>query len=424
LFFPWPEDALLNVANKFLADYKVECSDEIKKELINHMSTVHLSMNKISEQYFERFRRHVYTTPKSYLSFINQYKQVYETRFKEINSRAVKIVGGLEKIEKASLGVEKLKIELKEKELKLSISQKETDELLKEISVKTASSEKKKNEVEKEKNKIGDDFEIVNKNKIKAEKELESAKPALIEADNALKNIKPNDINELRSMKAPSELVQRVFDCCIILSQQSLDKIKIIEKDKKGLFYSPSWDQSKKMMNDTKNPFLKSLQEFAKTKKDQINEETCELMMPYIFRNKTDDEKSIFKDKKDEEKCWQFNDEDVKSASLPAQSLYKWASAMCLYHNVSKTVKPLMEELFIQEGQLKIANQKLKSKQDELSIVVNELNSIQKKFDDATKKKKELQDDAEKTKRFMEQANSLINGLSGETKRWKKQSNE
>jgi hypothetical protein len=32
--------------------------------------------------------------------------------------------------------------------------------------------------------------------------------------------------------------------------------------------------------------------------------------------------------------------------------------------------------------------------------------------------------DAEKTKRFMEQASSLINGLSGETKRWKKQSNE
>ncbi len=34
-------------------------------------------MTEVCDIYFQRMRRYVYVTPKSYLSFIDQYKQVY-----------------------------------------------------------------------------------------------------------------------------------------------------------------------------------------------------------------------------------------------------------------------------------------------------------------------------------------------------------
>jgi dynein heavy chain len=40
-FLPWPEEALVSVSNKFLKEFKVECSSETKRELEKHMGKVH-----------------------------------------------------------------------------------------------------------------------------------------------------------------------------------------------------------------------------------------------------------------------------------------------------------------------------------------------------------------------------------------------
>jgi dynein heavy chain len=40
-FLPWPEEALVSVSNKFLKEFTVECTSEVKKELERHMGKVH-----------------------------------------------------------------------------------------------------------------------------------------------------------------------------------------------------------------------------------------------------------------------------------------------------------------------------------------------------------------------------------------------
>ena len=47
---------------------------QVKTSLKGLMGSVHNSMTTACQEYFERFRRHVYVTPKSYLSFLNGYK--------------------------------------------------------------------------------------------------------------------------------------------------------------------------------------------------------------------------------------------------------------------------------------------------------------------------------------------------------------
>lgn len=77
-FLPWPEEALVAVAQKFLRDgtiqIHVDGKEEIKNELEMHMGKVHQMVTDVCGLYFERMRRQVFVTPKSYLSFINYYK--------------------------------------------------------------------------------------------------------------------------------------------------------------------------------------------------------------------------------------------------------------------------------------------------------------------------------------------------------------
>jgi dynein heavy chain len=64
-------------------------------------------------------RRHVYVTPKSYLSFIDLYKVVYRKKYDGIDVEESNIVSGLSKLKEATEGVEILKIDLKKEEVKL-----------------------------------------------------------------------------------------------------------------------------------------------------------------------------------------------------------------------------------------------------------------------------------------------------------------
>ena len=68
----------MSVASKFVQDFEqLDAKPEIKVQLQQHMGGVHIMVNGICEQYLKRMRRHVYITPKSYLSFIGFYKDLY-----------------------------------------------------------------------------------------------------------------------------------------------------------------------------------------------------------------------------------------------------------------------------------------------------------------------------------------------------------
>ena len=72
-FHEWPEDALLGVAARFLAEIEFP-SDELRGAIAQHMANVHLSIGAKNIEFRERLRRHNYTTPTSFLELISFYK--------------------------------------------------------------------------------------------------------------------------------------------------------------------------------------------------------------------------------------------------------------------------------------------------------------------------------------------------------------
>lgn len=65
------------VSGKFIDEFSMACTEEAKSQLKLMMGHVHVYVTAACKEYFEKFRRHVYVTPRSYLSFIQGYKELY-----------------------------------------------------------------------------------------------------------------------------------------------------------------------------------------------------------------------------------------------------------------------------------------------------------------------------------------------------------
>lgn len=76
IFFhqPWPEDALLAVATRFLGE--VELTEHERKAGIDMCQFFHTSTQNLSREFFIRLGRQTYVTPTSYLEMINTFKDL------------------------------------------------------------------------------------------------------------------------------------------------------------------------------------------------------------------------------------------------------------------------------------------------------------------------------------------------------------
>lgn len=399
-FPPWPLEALHATADSFLDNFTIKHEGNQKKELVNYMCNAHQSVVKLTEEYFERFRRNTYVTPKSYLGFIDSYKSIYSNKLEEINNLASTLNKGLSKLLQASKDVEKMKINLKEQEKNLEVAVRKADVLLNEVTKKKTVAEKNAAEVQQQADKLSADAEEISRQKASAEKDLEAARPALEKAEAALQNVNAKDLNVVKSLGKPPPLVKLVMDGVLIIMRESVIPVKQdqeffeAKKTKGRRVPVASWDQAKKMMSDLN--FIKRVKDFDK---DSLDDETIELLQPYTSQP-------------------DFNFDAVCSASQAVAGLCQWVICMTEYFAIAKEVAPKRKRVREAEQELAQAMKKLNKAKDELAKKQAELDKMKAKLDEAMSEKKALEDDANRTKRRMEAAEALINGLSGERERW------
>ncbi|XP_021242640.1 dynein heavy chain 5, axonemal-like isoform X8 [Numida meleagris] len=390
-FQRWPKDALVAVAQHFLVSYYIECTDEVKKSVVNTMGTFQDIVAEKCVEYFERYRRRTFVTPKSYLSFIGGYKAIYKEKFGNVGSLSERMRTGLAKLMEAEVSVSQLSKELVMKEKDLAVASKKADEVLLEVTMKAQAAEKVKMQVQKVKDKaqaIVDDIAI---DKAAAEEKLEAARPALEEAEAALQTIKPSDIATVRKLGKPPHLIMRIMDCVLLLFQRKIDSVTI---DQERPCVKPSWTEALKLMNNS--GFLGMLLSFQK---DSITGEIVELLEPYL-------------DMED------YNLETAKKVCGNVAGLCSWTQAMAYFYGINKEVLPLKANLALQEGRLAAAQTELNNAQNQLDEKQMELDQVQAMYDAAMKEKQALLDDAEACRRKMNNATALIEGLGGEKLRW------
>lgn len=195
----------------------------------------------------------------------------------------------------------------------------------------------------------------------------------------------------------------------MILLNEKVDKVQFDEKwmkDNPGKCDNamlPSWLVSQKV--GKASGFL---QRIAVTfPKDGVTDEQCELVEAYFIKQK---------DLMDEKAS--------KGASEAVVGLYKWATAIVGYHYIMNNFEPIIKAVDRLNKELEKANSSKDKALSELKEKQDVLDKLEAAFAIDDNKRKDYQADSEKTKEKLNKAQSLIQGLEGEHKRWSQQLKE
>jgi len=405
-FLKWGTNALLAVASRFVSEdpkgFKVECDSKVERKLVTHIASVHDLVTDACEEYFQKYRRPVFVTPKSYLAFISSYKQVYTSKLAQITLQQKNVEMGLKKLKEAEVDVVRLQEVLAHQNVELGVAEKAATAMLAKLEVGAKEADIKKSAADAIELKCTRTANQIAEEQAQANTELEQAMPYVRAAEKAARSINKKDLTVIQKLGKPPDLIKRIMDCVLILCHRPLDKVSVTEikvgKNEHQLFVMDSYDTfAKKMMVEP--GFLNLLLDFASKEKDNINEETMELLEPYL-------------------KVSDFHPERARTVSSAAEGLCKWVMAMASYHEASLVVGPKLEQLKIKSMMFEAASIKLKQAKAASKAAQDEVDRLQEQFTTTMREKAALEEQAKSTQEKMVAANNLIRSLAGEKKRW------
>lgn len=379
-FHPWPRDALISVASKFLAEVELP-ADEIRQGLAVHMAEEHLSVSNASTKYFETQGRFNYVTPKSFLELISFYLFLLETKRADVMRLVDRLDVGLSTLRKTAADVSELQVDLAHRMEIVAEKQQNTNVLIEEIGVEKADADVQNAAAAVEAEKAAIASAEAAKIEEQAESELAEAKPAMEAAKEAVDCLSKNMLTELKSLPNPPAGVDLITSACLIL----------IEKEYKNF----KWDRAKKMMANVEQ-FKVKLQEF---RGEDITEDEIKKLQPFVGNEL-------------------FDPKVMESKSMAAANLCNWVVNIVRFNRIYVKVKPLMDALEAARASKAEAEASLAAAQAVVDACNAKLAALGEKLQEATDEKAEVEAQAAAGKFRLGLAERLVGGLSSENERW------
>jgi dynein heavy chain len=405
-FLPWPQDALVAVSQGLLGNYEIEAEERVKGEIINHMGAVHTIVVGTCDDYYAAMRRKVYQTPKSFLSFIDNYKTTYKAKLAETAKKEANINLGLQKLIQGAEDVDKLKVVLANEEVKVQKASLETKNMLESLKIDQEKADEKSQEVAEIKADCESEKQRIEQERAACQKDLAAAIPIVERAEEAIAMITPKDISNIKALKKPADILRVVMDGALTVLLRPMDPVKMTTasiKDSEGnakewQIVAPSWGNAVALLADSR--FLQYIQDFDR---DALLEETVEHIETIVHAP-------------------YFSPEVAGKASGAALGLATWVAAMRDYFFAVRIVKPKQEALAMAEGELRVALGKLAAAEEQEREVQQKVAELKAAFDKQMAAKRALEENAAALQNKLDQAEKLIKGLSGERVRWTKDS--
>ncbi|KAI9197259.1 dynein heavy chain and region D6 of dynein motor-domain-containing protein [Polychytrium aggregatum] len=375
-FSEWPEDALLEVAMKYLGDVDLG-SDAMRKAVSHVFVSVHISVVEASAKMISELKRYNYVTPINYLELVTGYRELLKEKRRDIGTAASKLRNGLSKLDDTRVNVEKISVELEVSKKQVAQYQKQCEDYLVIIVQQKREADEQAKSVAAKAEKLGGEEEEVRAVAEAAQADLDQAMPALNAAVKALEGLNKKDLNEIRSYGKPPPLVEKVMEAVMVLKK-----------------CEPTWDEAKRQLA---NPyFIKQLVNFDK---DNISDKILKKISQYCAEET-------------------FQPEVVGRVSGASKSLCMWVRAMETYGVIVRQVAPKREKLRVAQETLEKKQASLREAKGKLQEIQDKLIELKNQYDEKVALKEKLRKDSEETEIKLNRAEQLVSGLSGERDRW------
>ena len=125
-FQPWPYDALFSVGKRFMKDVNLG-EDKIRNIVEGFLPFSFAKVNNMAVTFRNVERRHVYTTPKSFLELLKLYQELLGKKNYEADSAVDRLAKGLTKLRETAAAVSQIEsdlvISLAEADVKKTVSE-------------------------------------------------------------------------------------------------------------------------------------------------------------------------------------------------------------------------------------------------------------------------------------------------------------
>ena len=329
--------------------------------------------------------RSSYVTPRHYLDFLKHYQSLFTSKRAALEEQQRHLNTGLRKLKETQEEVSKLQDALREKELVLRDNEKRANDKLEQMMVDKREAEAKRDVSLQLAKDIAEQAKEITQRQATVESELSSAKPALEEAEAAVRNIKKTDLDQVSRYPNPPAPVKLALEAVVLM---------LGERDA-----ARDWEEIRKILR--RSDFIKSV----------INYDAAGLS------KKTRDDLTT---KYLPEANFQYD--VVYNASKACGPLVQWVASTLNFSRIKNSVQPLEEEMRALRDKTVV----MERRQEELQRMQAEL---QQRIDQYKVEYSALIGEVERIKAEMgsvqvkvNRSMSLLSNLTSERERWQQDS--
>jgi dynein heavy chain 2 len=322
-------------------------------------------------------------TPRHYMTFLKAYRDVYTSKRQGVQKQQNHLQAGVTKLNEAKEMVDKLKQKAADQSQLLAEKQEEADVALKEITASMQRASEQRNEMETVRQKLAEESHKLEQRKKAIDIELSEIEPLVIQARQAVGNIKSESLSEIRSLRAPPDVIRDILEGVLRLM---------------GI-YDTSWNSMKSFLakRGVKDEIINfDARKITGELRDSVNE--------LLERNKKS-----------------FDEKIAKRASIAAAPLAAWVKANVKFSEVLEKIEPLETEQADLKRGMQRSQAKLDKLQSALDTVDKNVADLRNKFEKRTTEAAKLKLELEKEQETIAAAETLFGKLEGEHRRWTSQ---
>ncbi|XP_069679211.1 cytoplasmic dynein 2 heavy chain 1 isoform X2 [Periplaneta americana] len=347
------------------------------------------SVNESLIEGFLRIHEHAsdkLATPRRYIAFIHTYMHIYTKKKTDIQQRQQRLQAGVSKLTEARQVVDALKSQAAGQEQKLAEKQAKANSALQMITETMRNANTHKVEMESLKEQTErENLQLMGRKKA-IDEELAEIEPLIQEASAAVGNIKSESLSEIRSLRAPPDIIRDILEGVLRLM---------------GIL-DTSWNSMKTFL--AKRGIKEEIRSFDARR---INPESRQAVEKLLVERKES-----------------FDPKNARRASVAAAPLASWVTANVRYSYVLEKIRPLEREQSKLQQNLRLAEQQIGKLSTGLTDVDKAVSELKDQLNTYTKEAAEIEIHLNKAQETINAAEGLVGKLNDEYERWKSQLTE